>query len=189
MQLILLFDLVRPVVDLVQLAPYHVSPAPPVLSALFVTSPADAARLIMACREAADGGRICAATITFAASRPELHAPMFSECRLFGPVTGGEGPSISLPGFTSWACWMLGGGMADPAWPGWCMLLRLLRSRGVCCRGSSGGRAFVSALSRDAPFQLPGAFCSSGGSCSGSLGGRARDSGGVGVRLSADGGR
>ena len=100
----------------------------------------------MACREAADGGRICAATITFAASRPELHAPMFSECRLFGPVTGGEGPSISLPGFTSWACWMLGGGMADPAWPGWCMLLRLLRSRGVCCRGSSGGRAFVSAL-------------------------------------------
>ena len=36
--------------------------------------------------------------------------------------------------------------MADPAWPGWCMLLRLLRSRGVCCRGSSGGRAFVSAL-------------------------------------------
>ena len=100
----------------------------------------------MACREAADGGRICAATITFAASRPELHVPMFSECRLFGPVTGGEGPSISLPGFTSWACWMLGGGMADPAWPGWCVLLRLLRSRGVCCRGSSGGRAFVSAL-------------------------------------------
>ena len=36
MQLILLFDLLRPVVDLVQLAPYHVSPAPPVLSALFV---------------------------------------------------------------------------------------------------------------------------------------------------------
>ena len=69
MQLILLFDLVRPVVDLVQLAPYHVSPAPPVLSALFVTSPADAARLIMAYREAADGGRICAATIAFAASR------------------------------------------------------------------------------------------------------------------------
>ena len=109
---------------------------------------------------------------------------MFSECRLFGPVTGGEGPSISLPGFTSWACWMLGGGMADPAWPGWCVLLRLLRSRGVCCRGSSGGRAFVSALSRDAPFQLPGACCS-GGSCSGSGGwGRARDRGGVGVRLS-----
>ena len=107
---------------------------------------------------------------------------MFSECRLFGPVTGGEGPSISLPGFTSWACWMLGGGMADPAWPGWCVLLRLLRSRGVCCRGSSGGRAFVSALSRDAPFQLPGACCS-GGSCLGSGGwGRARDRGGVGDR-------
>ena len=36
MQLILLFDLVRPVVDLEQLPPYHVTPAPPVLSALFV---------------------------------------------------------------------------------------------------------------------------------------------------------
>ena len=36
MQLILLFDLVLPVVDLVQLAPYHVNPAPPVLSALCV---------------------------------------------------------------------------------------------------------------------------------------------------------